>query len=113
MKAHAGNILRNSMAAAGKRNSGDQSSSSLRIVLPAMLRTSLLYQNFSIHRDAVCPVHRSFWRSTKLLRLYPHISELAKIMIEAGDGQIFRHGGGGDQAVHKMNLSSSEAIESV
>ena len=60
---------------------------------------------------------RSPWphpgRSGKAIRSHPHVAELAEVLIEAGDWQIFSHGGDGDQAVHKMDLCSLEAGESV
>ena len=101
MNAHGGNTLRHSIAAPGKSKSGDQLSSSSRSLFRATLRTSLLYQNFSLHRLV-----------GKLFILNQDIAELAEVMIEAGDWQIFSDGCGGDQAVHKMDLCSFEAVES-
>ena len=49
----------------------------------------------------------------KLSGLHPHVAELAEVLVEAGNWKIFNHGCSGDQAVHKMDLCSLEAVESV
>lgn len=52
-------------------------------------------------------------RKRKLFSLNSNVAEPAEVMIEAGDRQTFSNGGGSNQAVHKMNFRSFEAVESV